>query len=223
MFEYILVEISHIYQIVVDILRNFSKLHLMRSCGVMAVATGVEGKILKILRHAPLEASQSFGCGTLVPQPATDDVHYLLGRGVRMFFMRPAAMKAPACKPAQNNCIVPGLLSNMKGGWGTTPAVLSGANRGRRRALKLSRCPVSGSPNWLAVIHTAGLIASDLGYVFVCVSQLGCRELCFCVCPVIENLSSTALNRWLIWPCWHNPFVSPTVSKKNFHQAAFHT
>lgn len=76
-------------------------------------------------------------------------------------------MKAPSCGPAQNNNAVPGLLINMKGGRGTIPAVLSGANRGRRRALKLSRCPISGSPRWLAVIHTAGLTASDVGYVSV--------------------------------------------------------
>lgn len=30
--------------------------------------------------------------------------------------MRLAAMKAPVCGPALNNCIVPGLLINMKGG-----------------------------------------------------------------------------------------------------------
>lgn len=30
--------------------------------------------------------------------------------------MKPAAMKAPACGPAQNNCTVPRLLINTKGG-----------------------------------------------------------------------------------------------------------
>lgn len=153
---------------------------------------------------------------------ATDEVHYLSGRGVRMLFTRPAAMKAPPCKPAQSDYIVPGLLINRKGGCKTIPPVLSGANRGRHKALKLSRCPISGSPKWLAVSHSAGLIASDLGYVFVFVSQLGCRELCFCVYPVIENLSSTALNCWLIWPCRHNPFVSPTTSKKSSHHILFY-
>lgn len=45
--------------------------------------------------------------------------------------------------------------------------MLSGANRGKQGALKLSRGPINGSLCCLAVIHTAGLIASDVGYVSV--------------------------------------------------------
>ncbi len=54
-------------------------------------------------------------------------------------------------------------------------------------------------------------------HVCLC-SQLGWRELCFRVYPIIENLSSTTLNCWLIWPCRHSPFVF-----FYFHHAAFQT
>lgn len=78
-------------------------------------------------------------------------------------------MKAPLCWPALHRCIVPGLLINVKCGWGTNPLVLSGANRGRQGALKLSWGPISGPPCSLAVIHTTGLMVSDywVGYVSV--------------------------------------------------------
>lgn len=62
-----------------------------------------------------------------------------------------------------------------RGGGGTILAVLSGANRGRRGALKLSRGPISGYPRRLAAIHTAGLIGSDVGYVLF-------TYMCVCVC-----------------------------------------
>lgn len=143
----------------------------------MAVTTGAERKILKILSHAPAAASRSFGSRTLVLQPL---MIYIIRRWWgEDVFMRPAAMKAPVCRPTLNNCIVPGLLINTKGGWGTIPPVLSGANRGRQEALKLSRGPVSGSPCRLAVIHAAGLIVSDVGYVF-------CLPTRVCVCVFLH-------------------------------------
>lgn len=140
---------------------------------------------------------------------------------VRMFFMRPVAMKAPLCRLALNNCIVQRLLINMRSGWGTIPAVLSGANRGTQGDRELNRGPIIGSPGCLAMIQTAELILSDVGCVSVYLSvsvclgsQLEWRELCLCVYPMIENLSSTALNHWLVWPCQHSPFVLPATSDK---------
>lgn len=82
-------------------------------------------------------------------------------------FMRPAAVKAPLRGPALNNRIVLGLLINVKGCWGTIPAVLSGANRGKQGALKLSRGPISRSICCLAAIPTTGPIVSGVGYVSV--------------------------------------------------------
>lgn len=81
--------------------------------------------------------------------------------------MRPAAVKAPLHGPALNNRIVLGLLINVKGCWGTIPAVLSGANRGKQGALKLSRGPISRSICCLAAIPTTGPIVSGVGYVSV--------------------------------------------------------
>lgn len=131
----------------------------------MALATRAERKTLKILCHAPAVASTSFGSRTMQLQLL---MLYIVccwwGEDV---FMRPAAMKAPLCWPALHPCIVPGLLINVKCGWGTIPVVLSGANRERQGALKFSWGPISGSPCSLAVIRTTGLMVSDVGYASV--------------------------------------------------------
>ena len=79
----------------------------------MAVTNGVEKKILKILSHAPGVASRSLGSRTLVLQPL---MIYIICWWGEDAFMRLAAMKAALCERALNNCIVPGLLINVKGG-----------------------------------------------------------------------------------------------------------
>lgn len=132
----------------------------------MAGPTGAERKILKILSHAPAVASLSFGSRTLVPQPLMTHTLCVDCEGEDVF-MRPAAVKAPLRGPALNNRIVLGLLINVKGCWGTIPAVLSGANRGKQGALKLSRGPISRSICCLAAIPTTGPIVSGVGYVSV--------------------------------------------------------
>lgn len=135
--------------------------------------------------------------------------------GVRMFLWVQRPWKHQCGGPAQNNCLVPGFLINVKGGWGTIPAVLSGANRGRQGTLNLSRCPISGSPCYMAVIHTAGLMWLVFLFTYVCMSVCACAHRWDGVYPIIKNISSTALNCWLDWPCICNPFVLPTTSEKH--------
>lgn len=128
----------------------------------MAAPTGAERKILKILSHAPAVASLSFGSRTLVPQPLmTHIMCRLWGRGC---FYEASGRESTA---AWTGSIVLGLLINVKGCWGTIPAVLSGANRGKQGALKLSRGPISRSICCLAAIPTTGPIVSGVGYVSV--------------------------------------------------------
>lgn len=182
----------------------------------MAMTTGAERKILKIFSHAPPVASRSFGSRSLARQPLMMYIICVVV-GWGCFYEASGHESTSVCGPTRNNCIVPGLLINMKGGWGTIPAVLSGANRGKQGALKLSRGPINGSLCCLAVIHTAGLIASDVGYVSVYLRECVCVCVCACAhswdggnCVSVFtpwlNISSTALNCWLVWPYQHNLF-----------------
>lgn len=146
-----------------------------------------------------------------------------------MFFMRRAASKAPVCRRAQNNGIVPGLLINMKDGWGTIPAVLSGANRGRHKALKLSRWPIKGSLHCLAVTHSqmdsiwCGLCFCLTFGFCVCMSHSWDAGNCFSVFTPWLNISLPLhLYSLLIWPYRHNPFApNRTTSRKKLPPQCF--
>lgn len=83
-----------------------------------------------------------------------------------------------------------------------------GARRGPHQCVLIG--PGCGSSSWIDIVFTHSLL------------QLGRREFCSCVYHMIENLSSTALNCWLVWPCQHSPFVSLTASKTlpHFHSCS---
>jgi len=138
----------------------------------MALTTCGEKKTLKTPGHAQAVARSSFGSRTLVLQPLmTYIICRWLGEDV---FTRPAAMKTPLCGWALNNCIVPGLLINMRGGWRTIPAVLSGANRGRTRGPWAQQGPHQWVPRMAGCDSDSW---TDVGYVSV--------YLCVCVCVLV--------------------------------------
>lgn len=84
--------------------------------------------------------------------------------------MSPAAVKAPVWGPALNNCIVPGLLINVKGAEEQFQQCYQEQTEGDKGPSSSAGAPINGSLCCMAMIHTAGVIVSDVFlFTYMCV------------------------------------------------------
>lgn len=98
---------------------------------------------------------------------AADDTHYVSTVRARMFLWGQRPWKHRCVDRLWTIVLSWGFWLMWRVAGGTIPAVLSGANRGKQGALKLSRGPISRSIYCLAAIPTTGPIVSGVGYVSV--------------------------------------------------------